>query len=106
MMWEAATKEQLMQIATAEHCPLSFKYEALRELQNRYIPEEIRADILYRLGTGTPINQVATENGLSVLQVQDFIRSQHQKHKTEENWKIGYKQTLKSAGRTIYERGA
>lgn len=35
MNFEKATKEQLLQIALYEDCPMSFKYEACRELQKR-----------------------------------------------------------------------
>lgn len=103
---ETATKQQLLQIALFEDCEIDLKYAALRELNDRYIPEEIRADIIYRLGICTNIKQVATENGLSILQIQDFLRSIEQKHKTGDNWMVGYKQALKSAGRSVYGKGA
>lgn len=104
--FEDASKEQLLQIALYEACDDDLKYAAIRELQDRYIPEEIRADMIYRLGTGIDIKQVAEENGLTVLQVQNFIRAFQRKDKTDESWMHGYKQTLKTAGRRVFGKGA
>ena len=106
MNYEFATKQQLLQIALDEECDNQYKYRAIKELQYRYMPEEIRADMIYRLGTGSSLKQVAEENGLTVLQVQNFIRSIQQKDKTDGTWMYGYKQTLKLAGRRTFGRGA
>lgn len=106
MNWETATKRQLIQIALDESCDNDLKYAALRELQYRYIPEEIRADMIYRLGTGINIKEVATENGLPELQVLAFLRGLQQKDKTDDNWMYGYKKSLKATGRVVRGKGA
>lgn len=106
MYFDYATKRQLLQITLFEKCETELKYAACRELQERYIPEEIRADMLYRLGTGTDIETVAKENGLTIFQVQKFMQSIEQKNKTGDNWLYGYKQALKAADRKMYGKGA
>jgi len=98
MNFENATKEQLLQIALHEPCELEYKYEAIKQLHYRQIPEDVQADILYRFGIGIEIEDIASENGLSVMEVKNFIRNRHKRNKSEENWKIGYKHTLRAVG--------
>lgn len=102
MYFDYATKEQLLQIALFEDCEIDLKAAAARELQERYIPEDIRADMIYQIGTGTDIKQVAKENGLTSLQVVDFLRNMHRKGKHIGAWLKGYKRTLRACGRKIY----
>lgn len=99
---ERATKKQLLQIALYEPCELDVKFAAVRELQERYLDEEVRADMLYRLGIGTSIEQVAKENGLTNLQVIDYLREIQRTGKRSDIWQKGYIRTLLASGRKIY----
>lgn len=76
-----ATKQQLLTICLYENCSLEEKYKAAAELQRRYIPEDIRADMIYRLGTGIEAKQIAAENGLDLFSVVHFLRNFRSRHK-------------------------
>ena len=106
MNFENATKNQLLQIALYEDCPLDYKYQAIKELQYRHIPEDIQADIMYQFGVGKSAEEIAEENGLSVFEIASFIRQKYQrgKKKSDENWKIGYKKTIQTAGMRLWGR--
>lgn len=91
-------KQTLIHIAMHDDVELSLRYAAAKELQYRHIPESIQHDIIYRFGIGTSIEEIAEENGLSVLEVTSFIRNKHRKNKSGQSWKVGYKQTLQAAG--------
>ena len=76
------SKLELMFIAEHPDGDLDIRYEAARILQDRYIPEEIKGDMIYRLGTGASVKEVAGENGLSEGQVFDFLRNAKNKWKS------------------------
>lgn len=97
------TKQQLIDLAMCDKTILDERYEAARELQYRHIPEDTRADVLYRIGKGESFENVAYECGLTKFQVIDLMRQMHRTHKSESDWKIGYKKTLKECGRRVHE---
>lgn len=87
MNFQNASKQQLEVIAFDETNTLDDRYAAAKELQARHIPEEIQGDIVYRLGVGISIQQIADENGLSLREVVNFVRSKFSKHKSVQSLK-------------------
>lgn len=94
-------KLTLIQICMHDGVELSLRYAAAKELQYRQIPEYDQAEIIRLSGKGMDFKEIAEELGISHMEVKRFIRAMHQRHKTNDNWKIGYKQTLKACGRNI-----
>lgn len=64
MNWDTATKQQLLQIALNENCPLSFKYEAIRELQLNKWTDEMLTDLVRLWGKGFDSFSIAIELGI------------------------------------------
>jgi DNA-binding NarL/FixJ family response regulator len=65
MNFEDATKQQLLQIALYEECPIEYKYEAVRELQLRQFNEETMLEDLVKLwGQGLSCFSIAMELGI------------------------------------------
>ena len=94
-------KEVLLHICFHEHEDRAAQFAAARELQYRYIPEDVKADVVYRIGKGESTEHVAFECGLTQFQVIDLMRQMHRTHKSATEWKTGYKKTLSAAGRRI-----
>jgi hypothetical protein len=82
MDFTKATNDQLLFIAMKEKCPMSLKYKACRELQERQIPDDIKGEIIYEAGKGTSLFDIAQDYGLEEKQVFFFLRGFRQKHKS------------------------
>jgi hypothetical protein len=64
MHFEDATKEQLLQIALWEDCPIEYKYEAAAELQMRQWRDDYLKDLVRLWGEGKSSFQIAIELGI------------------------------------------
>jgi hypothetical protein len=81
MEWEQATKTQLIQIATDETCSLNDKYQALRELQQRYkrdkysmkMTEEKKAAIVYYWTKGLSVEQLRVRFDVNMRDIENMI---------------------------------
>jgi hypothetical protein len=81
MKWEAATKQQLLQIATDETCSLNDKYKALRELQQRderkkhsmKMTEEKKAAIVYHWTKGLTVKELRYKFDVSKRDIEEMI---------------------------------
>lgn len=74
MRWELATKRQLLQIALYEICPLSFKYEALRELELRKWSDIHLQKLVKYWGLGYTQEQIAEKLGVEFETVGYYLR--------------------------------
>jgi hypothetical protein len=81
MEWEAATKQQLLQITLNETCSLNDKYQALRELQQRYkrdkysmkMTEEKKAAIVYYWTKGLTVEQLRVRFDVNMRDIEKMI---------------------------------
>jgi DNA-binding protein Fis len=73
MNWELATKKQLLQIALNEDCPVDDKYQALRELQLRWM-NKLLPDLVLLYGQGLNCSQIALETGLDPHTVRNKLK--------------------------------
>jgi predicted HTH transcriptional regulator len=81
MDFEAATKQQLLQIAMNEKCSLNDKYQALRELQqrdkrNKYnmkMTEEKKALIIYHWTKGLTVKELRNQFDISKRDIEEMI---------------------------------
>jgi DNA-binding NarL/FixJ family response regulator len=73
MSFESATKTQLLQVALYEDCPLSFKYEALRELSLRWTNDRL-PELIKLHAQGLNMSQIAFEMGIDPHTVKNKIK--------------------------------
>jgi hypothetical protein len=73
MNLENATKKQLLQIALYEDCPLSFKYEALRELDLRKWSDIHLQKLLKYWGMGKTQDWIAEKLGMDFSTVGYYL---------------------------------
>jgi hypothetical protein len=64
MDYSKATKQQLLQIAIDEHCPVEFKYRACSELQMRWT-EDMLTEVVIMYGKGYKPKEIAEYLGVS-----------------------------------------
>lgn len=74
MRWHKATKEQLLQIALSEKCPVSFKYEACRNLRLRWSNDMLQ-DLVCMYGKGEPSWYIAEYLGTTERTVEEMIKN-------------------------------
>ena len=75
--YEDASKQQLLQIALWEDCPLEYKYAACRELQLRNWNDEYLTDLVRLWGKGLSIFEISIELGMD----ENVVKAQLYKHK-------------------------
>jgi hypothetical protein len=85
--FEDATKEQLLQIALYEDCPLDYKYAAARELELRKWREDMLTDLVRLWAKGYTAFQIAIELGIE----ENAVKWQLEKHGL-------YKKRVKGSG--------
>jgi DNA-binding NarL/FixJ family response regulator len=73
MDFTKAKKKQLLQIALREKCPVSFKYEACRELQMRWNNKEMLLDLVRMYGQGKEMWEIAEHLGIKESTVKGKI---------------------------------
>lgn len=74
--FDDATKQQLLQIALWEECPLEYKYEAALELQMRQWHDDYLPALIKLWGEGLTSFQIAIELGVE----QNVVAWQLEKH--------------------------
>lgn len=72
MKWHLANKQQLVQIALHEVCPVDYKYRAASELQTRW-SEDMLTDIVLFYGRGFSPLEIAEYLGIRVEVVGGII---------------------------------
>ena len=93
------SKQTLIHMAMSDLVPLDTRYQVARELRYRQISEDDQADIIRMAAKGMCFKTIADELGISNKEVKRTLRGFHRRHKSDDNWKIGYKHTLKCMGR-------
>ncbi|QNG60375.1 hypothetical protein H4O14_02275 [Bacillus sp. PAMC26568] len=73
IIWESATRQQLIQIALDEECSLCLKYEALRELQSRW-NNGMLPDLVKLYAKGFNMSQIAYELGIDPHTVKNKLK--------------------------------
>lgn len=68
-----ATKQQLLQIAQSEECPIDFKYRACSEMQKRRKKIDYLQQIVYLFGMGLLVPQIAEVLSISHMKVEKVI---------------------------------
>lgn len=64
MYFEDATRDELLQVALFEDCDISYKFEAVRELQLRQWHEDMLPDLVSMWGKGMSEFQIGIELGI------------------------------------------
>lgn len=72
MKWHKATKQQLLQIALNEDCPIDFKYKACYELQMRW-NNNMLTDVVVMYGKGYSPTEIAEYLGIGTQTVSGMI---------------------------------
>jgi hypothetical protein len=74
MNFDQATKKQLLQITLDENCPISLKYEALRELQLRKWSDTHLQRLVKYWGMGKTQIWIAEKLGIDFATVGYYLR--------------------------------